>query len=364
VYKTECRNHILRNYCSKIRDIAKIPRTDINIRNFLRNSILKFRTAIVSAIKYRKQENCPINVRIDNLKKNILNDPAHIFDDHTDCALYLCKKKGQSNSTFSRFLNSSLALPFTQALNRVASLSSSLLYDVDNNNSAESYNSVVNKFVGGKRINFSLKGSYLGRCVAAAISYNNKGIFVHKMLSKICGHVGGYTEKFSTHKSKMKTKAKSIKKKCRIHSADSHYGKTDENKVDSTISDLPLEEYEQRKNIFLSNLEKCDIKLIHEKTVNQNSDDEWRQERSIRLTASNFGRICRMKDNTNTANTVTNILRVRESNEKLPLAIQYGIDNENIAKEKFKTTVGVEVFSCGLFVDEEIRFLGASPDGL
>jgi hypothetical protein len=208
-------------------------------------------------------------------------------------------------------LNSSLALPFTQALDRVASLSSSLLYDVDNN-SAESYNSVVNKFVGGKRINFSLKGSYLGRCLAAAISYNNKGIFLHKMLSKICGHVGVYTKKFSTHKSKMKTKAKSIKKKCRIHCADSDYGKTDENKVDSTISDLPLEEYGQRKIFFFSNLEKSDIKLIQEKTANQNSDDEWRQERSIRLTASNFGRICRMKDNTNTANTVTNILRVRE----------------------------------------------------
>jgi hypothetical protein len=130
---------------------------------------LKFRTAIVSAINYRKQENCPINVRIDNLKKDILNGPAHIFDDHTDCALYFCKKKGQSNSTFSRFLNSSLALPFTQALNRVASLSSSLLYDVDNN-SAESYNSVVSKFVGGKRINFSLKGSYLGRCLAAELA--------------------------------------------------------------------------------------------------------------------------------------------------------------------------------------------------
>jgi hypothetical protein len=96
-----------------------------------------------------------------------------------------------------------------------------------------------------------LKGSYLGRCLAAAISYNNKGIFLHKMLSKICGHVGVYTEKFSTHKSKMKTKAKSTKKKCRIHCADSDYGKADENKVDSTISDLPLEVYEQRKIFFL-----------------------------------------------------------------------------------------------------------------
>jgi hypothetical protein len=39
----------------------------------------------------------------------------------------------------------------------------------------------------------------------------------------------------------MKTKPKLIKKS---RSADSDYGKIDENKADSTISDLSLEEYE------------------------------------------------------------------------------------------------------------------------
>jgi hypothetical protein len=43
---------------------------------------------------------------------------------------------------------------------------------------AESYNSILNKFVGGKRINFSLKGSYEGRCHAATISYHTKGQFI------------------------------------------------------------------------------------------------------------------------------------------------------------------------------------------
>jgi uncharacterized protein YaiL (DUF2058 family) len=112
------------------------------------------------------------------------------------------------------------------------------------------------------------------KCSVQRWSQRTEHIFVHKMLSETCGHVGVYTEKFSTHKSKVKTKAKSIKKKNRIHSADSDCGKTDENKADSTISDLSLEEYELRKNIFLNNLEKCDIKLIQEKTINQNSDDE------------------------------------------------------------------------------------------
>jgi hypothetical protein len=36
VHKIECRNHILRNFCNKIREIAKAPRFDITIRNFLK----------------------------------------------------------------------------------------------------------------------------------------------------------------------------------------------------------------------------------------------------------------------------------------------------------------------------------------
>lgn len=42
-----------------------------------------------------------------------------------------------------------------------------------NNNSAELYNSILTKFVGGKRVNFSLKGSYQLRCNAAVTAYNS-----------------------------------------------------------------------------------------------------------------------------------------------------------------------------------------------
>jgi hypothetical protein len=60
IEKIECRNHIMRNYCNKIREIGKMPRVDFQIRNFLRNNILKFRTAVTSAIKYRKCQNIPL----------------------------------------------------------------------------------------------------------------------------------------------------------------------------------------------------------------------------------------------------------------------------------------------------------------
>ena len=40
------------------------------------------------------------------------------------------------------------------------------------------YNSVISKFVGGKRVNFSLKGGYTTRCYGAALSYNSeKGMY-------------------------------------------------------------------------------------------------------------------------------------------------------------------------------------------
>lgn len=44
------------------------------------------------------------------------------------------------------------------AINLVAYHSNSLIYHV-NNNCVETYNSVVAKYIGGKRVNFSLRGN-------------------------------------------------------------------------------------------------------------------------------------------------------------------------------------------------------------
>jgi hypothetical protein len=71
IEKIECRNHIMRNYCNKIREIGKMPRVDFQIRNFLRNNILKFRIAVTSAIKYRKCQNIPLSQKIEYLKTDI-----------------------------------------------------------------------------------------------------------------------------------------------------------------------------------------------------------------------------------------------------------------------------------------------------
>lgn len=52
-----------------------------------------------------------------------------------------------------------------------------------NNNLAEHYNSLVCKFVGGKRVNYSLRGSYQTRCEAASILFN-AGTDYHELLQE------------------------------------------------------------------------------------------------------------------------------------------------------------------------------------
>jgi hypothetical protein len=97
---------------------------------------------------------------------------------------------------YSDFVNSSLFEPVLRCFSRVANLSSSLLFDVDNNTS-KCYNAIVNQFVGGKRIIFSLKGSYEGRCYSAIVDYNTKGLIILKTTEKLNDNVVEiHTQKF------------------------------------------------------------------------------------------------------------------------------------------------------------------------
>jgi hypothetical protein len=114
IEKIECRNQIMRNYCNKIREIGKMPRVDFQIRNFLRNNILKFRTAVTSAIKYRKCHRGILSQKIEYLNTDILNSPNHIFGDYSNCASYFCKNIIIILKNFLMGDNKSFILSFRQ----------------------------------------------------------------------------------------------------------------------------------------------------------------------------------------------------------------------------------------------------------
>lgn len=70
------------------------------------------------------------------------------------------------------------------ALCRVVNNSKSLLLDVDNN-ICEQFNSLINKHIAGKRINFSQKQSYTTRVYAAVVSFNTNGNLIRAIHKNI-----------------------------------------------------------------------------------------------------------------------------------------------------------------------------------
>lgn len=73
---------------------------------------------------------------------------------------------------------------------------------------------------------------------------------------------------------------------------------------------MPFKEYETKKACFLEKLKSSSkqLQLLERNTVDQSKCDEWRQNRKIRLTASNFGKVAKLRDTTSRANTVKYIL--------------------------------------------------------
>jgi hypothetical protein len=100
------------------------------------------------------------------------------------------------------------------------------------NNLVEQYNSIVCKFIGGKRINFSLKGGYQTRREAAAVSFNSGSDYhrlVHKELIQKNPH--GSTKKSivkmkkrKSYYEKSKLSRKQVFKQKPVAPPDKHYG--------------------------------------------------------------------------------------------------------------------------------------------
>ena len=79
------------------------------------------------------------------------------------------------------------------------------------------------------------------------------------------------------------------------------------------------------------------------------------------LTASNFGTVCRMRPTTSCAAAVKDIFYIPSIDTA---TMKYGRDKEEITRKELAMKLNKEIKPCGLFIDNENPFLGASPDGL
>jgi hypothetical protein len=141
-----------------------------NIRQVIKDRVLRLRYAVTEAVKYRKnQKNTLYKEQLLNLKSHLVNGPNHVFGNHKNCLDYF--RKGQKDGEINLVSQMKLLGAWDElvaAKSHVLYNAESLLYKISNN-AAKSYNSILAKFIGDKRVHFSLRGSYNLRCNAAVL---------------------------------------------------------------------------------------------------------------------------------------------------------------------------------------------------
>lgn len=326
---------------------------------------MRLRTAITKAALHRMKEQLSLPEKIKLLEGDIKNAPSHVFGEHAKCKelkYFKCNPtEGEVNLVPSMKI-CGLYSDLEACLHRLIQNCSSLILNMDNN-MAEQFNSIVCKFIGGKRINFSLKGSYQTRCEAAALSFNLGGDYHKELHQAITGQkptrlMEAYSLKMKRRKLQAKKRLYRQKQK-QVAVPDKDYG------PESNIPPLSLDgdKYKELEEDFLKKLKKTpdEISQLEKATVGQCGNPVWIQERSVRITASHFGQICKMRPTTPCTNTVKNLLYTKFTGNQ---ATRYGIANEPLAKQALSEHLSIQVENCGLFVDEEHFYLGATPDGL
>lgn len=235
----------------------------------------------------------------------------------------------------------------------------------ETNNPAEHFNSIVAKFVGGKRVNFSLSNSYGYRANAAAVQFNTQAA-----LSKL------YQTKFDTdapplaRKIEVKRLRKSEQgKKRRMILKQNNIIRTPFYRTSQRGTgygpghaepDMNQQDFDNEKRIHFEKLAKFyDNRIAIEKdTLKKQHCNLWNEIVPNMFMSKDFGSICKARS-----------LEVQVkalSNRKLAetKSSRHQIESISIALQQLGTEENFCVGDCGVFIDETHNFLAASPAGV
>lgn len=144
------------------------------------------------------------------------------------------------------------------------------------------------------------------------------------------------------------------KKRKIINGPDENYGLAEPLNDFLSDDEFKIKKKDFIQSITLSEVSKIELEL---ETRNQSNNQKWFEERRKRLTASNFGRVCKMRSHTSCRTTVYNILYSNIHTN----ATVYGKQTEEIALTKLETELKKSILKCGLFIDNKIPHLAATP---
>ncbi|XP_066902767.1 uncharacterized protein [Halyomorpha halys] len=365
IEKIECANHAIKNYTKRLFAIQK---ESLEMKKtFNINIIKRLKTAARGAIIHHCE-----NKDVNSLKDDLRNGPHHVFGIHISCKPYFCTKCGETTELNEVQKNACDKARFV--LQPLIAKSSQLVTNMTSN-AAENYMALVAKFTGGKQINRGKRGSFTHRTNAAALDfqlgpnwhYQAMKTISNKSPAAIVKRTGQKRERtriscrrslfLSRMKQKNKTTAKTSKEQARKIESGSHdYGEM-AMQLDMEENEMQALKVQKLKQLSLSAEE---IAILEINTRGQRENEKWHAERKDRLTASNFGLVCKRRSTSKWSIVAKKLLYDQYRSR----AMEYGTENELKAIEHFQKKTGLTVDPCGLFVHSTYGFLGASPDGL
>ncbi len=111
----------------------------------------------------------------------------------------------------------------------------------------------------------------------------------------------------------------------------------------------------------LSDVTDSDQLNIEEVTRAQSACKAWVEFRSMRITASHFGSICKATEARNIDTLCASIISPKPIFSK---ALEHGKKYEAVGIAKYEEKMNTRTQKCGLFISVDHPYLGASPDGL
>ncbi len=132
---------------------------------------------------------------------------------------------------------------------------------------------------------------------------------------------------------------------------------------------MQYEKYDE--NVILKFMDFIDIgkeqiNVICDKTTHQGQSQFWFDQRAGRITASNFYKVCHLRqttDRTNTVKLLMNYCPILHAPEQL----EWGHEKEDVAADAYykklsKKHKDLSLSKCGLVINQQWPYLGASPD--
>lgn len=365
IEKIECTNHLYRNFRTNLEASVKgCPR---GLNKHVVENLERIRKDIHCAVEFRKRENTTENEKISLLKSDLNNILHHVFGDHSNCPVYIkqyCKDDDR---------NYVPALEECNTFEKMSSTMRQLMYCAkdliqgESNNIAEHYNSIVAKFVGGKRVNFSLSNSYKYRANAAAVQYNSRtalSSFYNANFDINPPELARKLEYKRLHKSNRAKERRAEMKRnkifrtpfCRMkgNGPGPGYG------VHCQRPDMSEEDFQNEKRILLEKLEQHHKNRI---SVEENTRDKrkcnlWNAIVPKMILSNDFGSICKAR---------AFPPHVKELTQRKPVetkAIRHQNESQSVAITQIAKQESLSIRGCGLCIDDECIFLAASPTGI